>query len=76
MYDTFFHKGLKRTVDGYTVKFFTGPPFNITMREGIFGLQKKREDFFTAVSNVEAVFLQHGADTAYGTFFQVIYVAL
>jgi hypothetical protein len=37
---------------------------------------KKERDFFTAVSNAQAVFLQHGADTACCAFFQVIDRAL
>ena len=51
--DALFHKGLKRTVDSYTVELFPGLIFNISMGQCVLIFKEKGQDFFPALGNAE-----------------------
>jgi hypothetical protein len=58
MYDPFFQKCLQGPVNGYAVKFFTSPSFDIAMRKGAVLLQKELQDLSAATGHAQVIFFQ------------------
>eukprot|EP00611_Tribonema_gayanum_P010246 TRINITY_DN2020_c0_g1_i1.p10 TRINITY_DN2020_c0_g1~~TRINITY_DN2020_c0_g1_i1.p10 ORF type:complete len:101 (-),score=3.83 TRINITY_DN2020_c0_g1_i1:3602-3904(-) len=57
MNHSLFNKCLQGSVNGYTVKFSSTLMFNICMRQCTIGIEKMRQDFFSALCNAEMIFL-------------------
>ncbi len=58
MYDPLFQKGLQGPVNSYTIKFFTGLPFDITMRKCAVLLQEELEDLSATTGHAQMIFLE------------------
>ena len=57
--NAFFHKGLQGTIDGYTVKFFSGFFFYIAVGKGFVLLLKQFQYFFAAIGNAQLITFQN-----------------